>query len=200
MGRWCHPTCACMNIFMLVGCVTSWLLYLEYRCVVHARLVFVFHARWLNALSSDIASRSGNTQAQSNQNIKQAFGDDAMDKRVAQLIQTCHAQAGHPQAEVWISIGRLHSILMENLYMWRVTVKFNPIVLIEQQNQLHMENCVVFRLGKTLEVTCCWVWTLSSEWCIILDQQSLVQYLCLMGSVILHENENTMSAHYMSIL
>lgn len=187
MGRWCHPTCACMNIFMLVGCVTSCLLYLEYRYVVHARLVFVFHARWLH---QDLAILK----------LNPTFGDDAMDKRVAQLIQTCHAQAGHPQAEVWISIGRLHSILMENLYMWRVTVKFNPIVLIEQQNQLHMENCEVFRLGKTLEVTCCWVWTLSSKWCIILDQQSLVQYLCLMGSVILHENENTMSAHYMSIL
>lgn len=50
--RWCYPSCACVKIMIPVGCVSSWLLCIEYR---HVHLLdFHFHATRLNALSRDI--------------------------------------------------------------------------------------------------------------------------------------------------
>lgn len=41
-GRWRYPSCACVNFFTPVGRISSWLLCLEYRRIVHAWPICIF--------------------------------------------------------------------------------------------------------------------------------------------------------------
>lgn len=56
-GRWHHPSCACVKLFMPVGHISLWLLCLEYsrRHVVDIHLILIFMQRWLNTSSRDVA-------------------------------------------------------------------------------------------------------------------------------------------------
>lgn len=45
-GWWCHLFCSCLKSLVPLGCVSPWLLHLEYWCVVCACSL---HSRWPNA-------------------------------------------------------------------------------------------------------------------------------------------------------
>lgn len=60
-----------------------------------------------------------------------------------------------------------------------------------------------FHIGGELEVTRCKikrVGGLSNKWGVVLDRESLVQYLCSIRSFILRKNENPMRVHCTYVL
>ncbi|XP_068215884.1 protein GVQW3-like [Palaemon carinicauda] len=91
----------------------------------------------------------GDTQVQTIQKIQQAFGDETMG---ITLIKEWYNRFKQGQTsddhritineiteEVGKSTGSVHTILTEDLAMRRVSAKFVPKLLVEQQKQLRLE-------------------------------------------------------------
>ena len=58
-----------------------------------------------------------------------------------EVLNDCHETVREIAVEVGISTGSVHSILTEDLQMWRLLAKFVPKLLMEEQKELWKEIC-----------------------------------------------------------
>jgi len=65
--------------------------------------------------------------------------DELIDQVRTLVMQDHHVTIREPAEEVGISIGLVHSILTDDLAVWRVSMKFMLKLLTMKQKQLHME-------------------------------------------------------------
>ena len=65
--------------------------------------------------------------------------EEVMDQVHKKVLENCCLTVQEIVAEVGISTGSVHSILTEDLNLWRVSAKFVPKLLTEQQKELWKE-------------------------------------------------------------
>lgn len=99
-----------------------------------------------------------------------------------------HIKTSHSKPEVGISTGSMHSILTEDLCMSAKLACWRSISSNSARKSLG------FQCGKEPEFTRCEVGrvgSLSNKWCAVVNQESLMQYLCSMRSVILRDKRKS---------
>ena len=67
--------------------------------------------------------------------------EEVTDQVHEEVLNDCHVTVREIAVEVGISTGSVHSILTEDLQMWRVLAKFVPKLLTEEQKELWKEIC-----------------------------------------------------------